>query len=259
MGRAHYPRFFDPIRPKLAPRWHRRQVNGRDPREALFSATDAKFGELLEVKATSLARQADAPNAAALVLLAAFAQATGIVSQLPREASRVPCRYRRQFLESNQRALAPARARPRALVAAWTKEAHERRNRRARRDRHRRCKAASSASPPARRRCCACRRAATLGLLLPSCSRAARAAARACSSAPTTASSYRLDATSRRHRERRDQGDTRELPIAQETRDDGDDDGSDPNDEGRAALMEGSEAIAEAAIAAGCRFFTATR
>ncbi len=120
-----HPRFFDPIRPKL------RQggivvVNVEILETPLFSATDAKVGELLEVKATSLARQADAPNAAALVLLAAFAQATGIVSQASLAealASALPA-YRRQFLESNQRALAAGAAAVPALSSpAWTKEA----------------------------------------------------------------------------------------------------------------------------------------
>ena len=120
-----HPRFFDPIRPKL------REggivvVNSEILEKPLFPTTDVKTGELLEVKATTLARQADAPNAAALVLLAAFAKATGIVSQASLAealASSLPA-YRSQFLESNRRALAAgADAVPALSSPAWAKEA----------------------------------------------------------------------------------------------------------------------------------------
>jgi len=116
-----HPRFFDPIRPKLRPDGLV-VVNG----EILEAPLDVKTGALLEIKATSIAREADAPNAAALVLLAAFARTTGIVSQdalADALASALPA-YRSQFLESNRRALAAgAAAVPALATPAWTKEA----------------------------------------------------------------------------------------------------------------------------------------
>jgi Pyruvate/2-oxoacid:ferredoxin oxidoreductase gamma subunit len=116
-----HPRFFDPIRLKLRPDGIV-VVN----LEILEKPLEVKTGQLLEVKATTLARQADAPNAAALVLLAAFAQATGIVSQASLAealASSLPS-YRSQFLESNRRALAAgADAVPALTSPAWAKEA----------------------------------------------------------------------------------------------------------------------------------------
>jgi len=125
-----HPRFFDPIRPKL-----RRDgivvVNAEILDAPLFastkdSSTDLPTGQLLALYATTLARQVDAPNAAALVLLAGFAQATGIVSQealAEALASSLPS-YRAQFLESNRRALAAGAAAVPALSwPAWSKEA----------------------------------------------------------------------------------------------------------------------------------------
>ncbi len=125
-----HPRFFDPIRPKL-----RRDgivvVNAEILDAPLFastkdSSTDLPTGQLLALDATTLARQVDAPNAAALVLLAGFAQATGIVSQealAEALASSLPS-YRAQFLESNRRALAAGAAAVPALSwPAWSKEA----------------------------------------------------------------------------------------------------------------------------------------
>lgn len=120
-----HPRFFDPIRPKL-----RRDgivvVNAEILDEPLFPGPDLPTGRLLALNATTLARQVDAPNAAALVLLAGFAQATGIVSQealAEALASSLPS-YRAQFLESNRRALAAGAAAVPALGSpAWSKEA----------------------------------------------------------------------------------------------------------------------------------------
>jgi Pyruvate/2-oxoacid:ferredoxin oxidoreductase gamma subunit len=120
-----HPRFFDPIRPKL-----RRDgivvVNAEILDEPLFPGSDMPTGRLLALDATTLARQVDAPNAAALVLLAGFAQATGIVSQASLAealASSLPS-YRSQFLESNRRALAAGAAAVPALSSpAWSKEA----------------------------------------------------------------------------------------------------------------------------------------
>lgn len=116
-----HPRFFDPIRPKLRP-------DGIvvANAELLEAPLDVRTGELLAIPATTLARQADAPNAASLVLLAAFAQATGIVSQdalAEALASALPS-YRAQFLESNRRALAAgAGAVPALSSPAWSQEA----------------------------------------------------------------------------------------------------------------------------------------
>jgi 2-oxoglutarate ferredoxin oxidoreductase subunit gamma len=116
-----HARFFDPIRPKLRPDGI---VVANE--EILEAPLEVTTGELLLVPATRLAREADAPNAAALVLLAAFATATGIVkptSLAEALASALPS-YRRQFLESNQRALAAGAAAVPALSSpAWPKEA----------------------------------------------------------------------------------------------------------------------------------------
>lgn len=116
-----HARFFDPIRPKLRPDGI---VVANE--EILEAPLEVTTGELLLVPATRLAREADAPNAAALVLLAAFATATGIVkptSLTEALASALPS-YRRQFLESNQRALAAGAAAVPALSSpAWPKEA----------------------------------------------------------------------------------------------------------------------------------------
>lgn len=120
-----HPRYFEPIRVKL--RTDGIVVVDSDLLEKpLFSSTGAKTGQLLELPATTLAREADAPNAAALILLGAFAQATGIVSPASLAealASSLPA-YRTQFLESNRRALAAGAAAVPALTSpAWTQEA----------------------------------------------------------------------------------------------------------------------------------------
>lgn len=116
-----HPRYFEPIRPKLRPDG----VLVVDS-DLLEKPLDAKTGKLLELPATTLARQADAPNAAALILLGAFAKATGIVSDASLAealANSLPA-YRSQFLESNRRALAAGAAAVSALSSpAWTKEA----------------------------------------------------------------------------------------------------------------------------------------
>lgn len=116
-----HPRFFDPIRPKLRPDGLV-VVN----RELLEAPLDVKTGRLLEIDATTLAREADAPNAGALVLLSAFATATGIVSQAALAealADSLPS-YRSQFLETNRRALAAGAGAVAALCApAFAKEA----------------------------------------------------------------------------------------------------------------------------------------
>lgn len=116
-----HPRFFDPIRPKLR------------PDSVIFADSDLLEGPLPEnpaslvtLAATTLARDADAPKAAALVLLGAFACATGIVSpeslQAGLDESLPP--YRRQFLEPNLRALAVGHDAAEALSwPAWQSEA----------------------------------------------------------------------------------------------------------------------------------------
>lgn len=116
-----HPRFFDPIRPKLRP-------DGVvvTNREILDRPLDVRTGQLISIDATSIARTADAPNAAALVLLAAFAKATGIVgeSSLAEALANSLPSYRKQFLDANRRALAAgAAAVPANSAPAWAKEA----------------------------------------------------------------------------------------------------------------------------------------
>jgi len=111
-----HPRYFEPIRPKL-------RANGvvfvdGDLLEEPLSETPA---EVVSISATKLAREADAPKAAALVLLGAFARATGIVSAEALDAALVESLppYRQQSLEANRRALAAGHA----AVAAGTRPA----------------------------------------------------------------------------------------------------------------------------------------
>jgi len=115
-----HPRFFGPITTKL-----------RDggivlaDQDLLEDPLGASAAELLMVPATQIARAAEAPKAAALVLLGAFAKATGIVSLASLEAGlgdALPS-YRQQTLESNQRALrAGHEALPSETRPAWTRE-----------------------------------------------------------------------------------------------------------------------------------------
>jgi Pyruvate/2-oxoacid:ferredoxin oxidoreductase gamma subunit len=115
-----HPRYFEPIRPKL-------RANGvvfvdGDLLEEPLPETPA---EIVSISATKLAREADAPKAAALVLLGAFARATGIVSAEALDAALAESLppYRRESLEANRRALAAGHA---AVAAgsrpAWTPE-----------------------------------------------------------------------------------------------------------------------------------------
>ena len=116
-----HPRYFEPIRAKLRPDG----IVVVDS-DLLEKPLDAKTGQLLALPATTLAREADAPNAAALILLGAFAQATGIVSEasLAEALAHSLPTYRSQFLESNRRALAAGAAAVPALTSpAWAKEA----------------------------------------------------------------------------------------------------------------------------------------
>ena len=112
-----HPRFADPILPKLR------------EGSVLFADSDLLEEALPEtpatiepVPATTLAREAEAPKAASLVLLGAFAQATHIVGPeaLRAALARALPSYRHQFLESNQRALdAGAKAVAAGSHAAW--------------------------------------------------------------------------------------------------------------------------------------------
>ncbi len=98
-----HPRYFDPIRGKL-------RADG-----VVFVDGDLLEGPLGEtaatiepIAATQIARELDAPKAAALVLLGAFAAATRIVG--PEALSQAMAEslppYRSEFLEANRRALA---------------------------------------------------------------------------------------------------------------------------------------------------------
>lgn len=116
-----HPRYFEPIRPKL-----RSDGVVFVDADLLDEPLPESAAEQVAIPATQLAREADAPKAAALVLLGAFAKATGIVEPKALEdalAESLPP-YRSQFLEANRRALRagfdaiPARTSP-----AWTREA----------------------------------------------------------------------------------------------------------------------------------------
>ena len=112
-----HPRFFEPIRAKLR------------PEGAVFVDSDlleTPLGEtaatLYPIEATRISREVDATKAAALVLLGAFAHATGIVGADALDealAESLPS-YRHQFLEANRRALAAGRDATKALLhPAW--------------------------------------------------------------------------------------------------------------------------------------------
>lgn len=113
-----HPRFFDPIRTKLRPEGVV-FVDG-DLLEAPLPETPA---DVVPIDATRIARDVDAPKAAALVLLGAFAEATGIVDLDALETAlgeSLPS-YRRQFLEANRRALrAGSEAATSLTRPAWT-------------------------------------------------------------------------------------------------------------------------------------------
>ena len=116
-----HPRFADPLFPKL-------RADGvvfvdADLLEGPLAATDARVEA---IAATKLAREIEAPKAAALVLLGAFARATGIVGPdalAGALAESLPS-YRQQFLEANQRALTAGLEAVSALtLPAWQEEA----------------------------------------------------------------------------------------------------------------------------------------
>ena len=116
-----HPRYFEPVRKKLRPEGIV-FVDG----DLLESPLPDTQSEIVSIAATKLAREADAPKAAALVLLGAFANATGIVSATALDealAASLPI-YRQQFLEANRRALAVGKAAVPALSKpAWAAEA----------------------------------------------------------------------------------------------------------------------------------------
>ena len=116
-----HPRFFDPIGPKL-------RADGVlfVDEDLLEAALPESAAEIVSLAATQIAREADAPKAAALVLLGAFAQATGIVSSGALAEALVESlpSYRQQSLESNRRALlAGHSALPALTRPAWAPEA----------------------------------------------------------------------------------------------------------------------------------------
>jgi len=116
-----HPRYFEPIRPKL--QTGSIVVVDGDLLEEPLPETPA---ELISISATKLAREADVPKGTSLILLGAFAHATGIVSPPALEealAESLPS-YRQQFLEANRRALAVGHAAVAALTQpAWNPEA----------------------------------------------------------------------------------------------------------------------------------------
>jgi Pyruvate/2-oxoacid:ferredoxin oxidoreductase gamma subunit len=115
-----HPRYFEPIRPKLR-KGGVVLVDGDLLEEPLPEIPS----QLISISATKLAREAEAPKAAALVLLGAFAQTTGIVSAQGLEealAESLPS-YRKESLESNRRALAIGQGSVAALSQpAWNSE-----------------------------------------------------------------------------------------------------------------------------------------
>ena len=120
-GVIAHPRFFEFIRPKL--RAGGIALVDGDLLEEPLPETPA---ELISIPATRIAREAEAPKAAALVLLGAFARATGIVSAEALDvalAESLPV-YRKDSLESNRRALAAGQSALAALShPAWNPEA----------------------------------------------------------------------------------------------------------------------------------------
>ena len=97
-----HPRYYEPIRPKL--RADGLVLVDGDLLEEPLEETAA---EVISLSATKIAREIEAPKAAALVLLGAFAGHTGIVSTGALEAGLAESlpSYRQQFLEANNRAI----------------------------------------------------------------------------------------------------------------------------------------------------------
>ena len=98
-----HPRFFEPFAPRL-----REQGVVFADADLLEEPLPETRAELVGIDATRRAREAEAPKAAALVLLGAFARATGLVTPEALDAALAESlpSYRRHFLEANRRALA---------------------------------------------------------------------------------------------------------------------------------------------------------
>ena len=117
-----HPRFFEPIRARL--RAEGAVFVDADLLEGPLPATAARIQPL---EATRIAREIDAPKAAALVLLGAFAAATGLVgiASLEHALAEALPPYRHQFLEANQRALRAGAETAKAIetdLIAWPQE-----------------------------------------------------------------------------------------------------------------------------------------
>jgi Pyruvate/2-oxoacid:ferredoxin oxidoreductase gamma subunit len=116
-----HPRFAPPMLLKL-----RDESVVLADEDLLQTPLQAKSSRIVLLKASTIAREIDAPKAAALVLLGAFASLTGIVGpEALKEAlaDSLPS-YRKQFLGSNQLALeAGAAALPTMDEPAWTSRA----------------------------------------------------------------------------------------------------------------------------------------
>jgi 2-oxoglutarate ferredoxin oxidoreductase subunit gamma len=97
-----HPRFFEPMARRLRPEGLV-LIDG-DLLEGPLPETAAP---VIPIEATRIAREADAPKAAALVLLGAFASATGLVGReaIDEALAEALPPYRHQFLEANRRAL----------------------------------------------------------------------------------------------------------------------------------------------------------
>ena len=120
-GVIAHPRYFDFVGPKL--RAGGIVLVDGDLLDEPLPKTPA---ELISIPATQIAREAEAPKAAALVLLGAFARATGIVSPEALEEALAEClpSYRKDSLDSNLRALAAGHSALAALShPAWNTEA----------------------------------------------------------------------------------------------------------------------------------------
>lgn len=116
-----HPRYFEPIAGKL-----REQGLIVVDRELLEDPLAATPAETLPIDASTRAREVGAERAAALVLLGAFASATGIVSEdaLERALDASLPSYRKQTLAANLRALRAGRdAVTPQVKPAWPREA----------------------------------------------------------------------------------------------------------------------------------------
>lgn len=116
-----HPRFFSPMQSKL-----RADSIVLADEDLLEMPLEVRSSRITSIPATSIAREIDAPKAAALVLLGAFASLTGIVgpdSLKDALAASLPS-YRQQSLALNELALvAGAEALPTMKEPAWTSRA----------------------------------------------------------------------------------------------------------------------------------------